>query len=168
MKKERNRGEKELRAATKLFRKEKTLSLKKLKKALHQIQKERIRWLSHQEELMMKLDNANLRVKGEKKRVQVLVQKEVDNSLAKESHLQQKIEDLDSFKFNLAEEVRDANRKRRAAHIYAKQFKKLAHRRIKRSKELIKRLNELGELNRELKYEAGSFIKALTAQELIL
>ena len=47
MNKERNRGDKELRAATKLFRKEKTSSLKKLKKALHHIEKERIRWLSH-------------------------------------------------------------------------------------------------------------------------
>ena len=37
IKKERNRGEKELRAATKKFLKEKTLSRKKQKKALHQI-----------------------------------------------------------------------------------------------------------------------------------
>ena len=46
-KKERNMGEKYLRAATKLFRKEKTAYRKNLKKALHQIEKERIRWLSH-------------------------------------------------------------------------------------------------------------------------
>ena len=64
MKKERNRGEKELRAATKKIRKEKTSSHKKQKKALHQIEKERIRWLSHQEELMTKLENSNLRFKG--------------------------------------------------------------------------------------------------------
>ena len=37
MKKERNRGEKELRAATKLFLKEKTSLQKNLKKDLHQI-----------------------------------------------------------------------------------------------------------------------------------
>ena len=37
IKKESNRGEKELRAATKLFRKEKNSSRKKHKKALHQI-----------------------------------------------------------------------------------------------------------------------------------
>ena len=47
----------------------------------------------------MKLDNARLRVKGEKKRGQVLAQKEVDKSLAKEAQLQQKIEDMDSFIF---------------------------------------------------------------------
>ena len=47
MKKERNRGEKELRATTKKFRKEKTSSCKTQKKDLHQIEKERIRWLSH-------------------------------------------------------------------------------------------------------------------------
>ena len=46
-KKERNRGEKELRDTTKLFRKEKTSSRKKKKKDLHQIEKESIRWLSH-------------------------------------------------------------------------------------------------------------------------
>ena len=47
MKKDRNRGEKELGAATKLFRKDKTSSHKKQKKYLYQIEKERIRWLSH-------------------------------------------------------------------------------------------------------------------------
>ena len=47
MNKERNRGEEQLRVATKKFRKEKTLSCKNQKKALHQIEKERIRWLSH-------------------------------------------------------------------------------------------------------------------------
>ena len=47
MKKERNRGEKELRAATNKFRKDKTSSYKNQKKALHQIEEERIRWLSH-------------------------------------------------------------------------------------------------------------------------
>ena len=95
MKKERNSGDKELHAATKIFRKEKTSSHKKQKKALHHIEKERIRWISRREELMMKLENSNMRVKGEKKRGQVLVQKEVDKSLAKESPLQQKIEDLE-------------------------------------------------------------------------
>ena len=38
--------------------------------------------------------------------------------------------------------------------------KQLAHRLIKSLKELLKRSNELGELNRELNYEDGSFIKA--------
>ena len=61
--------------------------------------------------------------------------------------------------------MRDANRKRRAAHKHAKLFKQLAHRRLKRPKEMIKRSNELGELNRELNDEAGSLIKALTSQE---
>ena len=87
MNKERNRGEKELRAATKKIRKENTSSFKKQKKALHQIDKERIRWLSHREELMTKLENSNLRVKGENKRGQVLVQKEVEKYLVKEAQL---------------------------------------------------------------------------------
>ena len=82
---------------------------------------------------MMKLKNSNLRVKGEKSRCYVLVQKEVDKSLAKEDQLQQKIEDLYSFIFELAEEVRDADRKRRASHKHTKHFKQLAHRRLKRS-----------------------------------
>ena len=69
---------------------------------------------------------------------------------------------MDSFTFELDEEVRDADRKIRAAHKHAKQFKFLAHRRLKRSKELLKMLNELGELNLELNYEAGPLIKALT------
>ena len=43
--------------------------------------------MSHQDELMTKLDNYNLRVKGDKKRDQVLVKKEVDKYLAKEDHL---------------------------------------------------------------------------------
>ena len=47
MNKERNRGEEEIRAATKKFRKDKTSSRKKQKKDLHHIEKERIRWLSH-------------------------------------------------------------------------------------------------------------------------
>ena len=64
MKKGCNRGDKELRAATKLFRNYKTSSRKKQKKALHHIEKKRIRWLSHREELMMKLENFKLRVKG--------------------------------------------------------------------------------------------------------
>ena len=80
MKKERNRGEEELCAATKKFRKDKTSSCRNQKKALHHIEKERIRWMSHQEELITKLENSNLRVKGEKKRGQVLVQKEVYKS----------------------------------------------------------------------------------------
>ena len=83
---------------------------------------------------MMKLDNSNLRVKGEKKRGQVLVQKEVYKYLAKESQLQQKIEELESCTFELAEEVRDADSKRRADHNHAKHFKQLAHRRLKMSK----------------------------------
>ena len=49
MKKYSNRGEEELRASTKKFRKDKTLSRKKQKKDLHQIEKERIRWMSHRE-----------------------------------------------------------------------------------------------------------------------
>ena len=95
MKKDRNRGEKEIHATTKLFRKEKTSYHKNLKKDLHQIEKERIRWISHREELMMNLENSKLRVKGENKRGQVLVQKEVENSLAKEYHLQHQIKELD-------------------------------------------------------------------------
>ena len=83
---------------------------------------------------MMKLESSNLRVKGEKKRGQVLVQKEVDKSLAKEAQLQHKIEEMDAFTFELAEEVRDADSKRRAAHKHAKHFEKLAHRWLKRSK----------------------------------
>ena len=75
MKKERNRGEKELRAVTKKLRKESTSSRKKQKKALHQIEKDRIRWLSRREGLMMKLENSNFRFKGEKKRGHFLVQK---------------------------------------------------------------------------------------------
>ena len=57
---------------------------------------------------------------------------------------------MESFTFELAKEVSDADCKRRADHKNAKYFKKLSHRWIKRSKELLKRLNELGELNREL------------------
>ena len=119
MKKERNRGEKEIRAATNKFRKEKTQYRMNQKKDLHYIGKERIRWLSHREELMMKLENSNLKVKGERKRCQVLVQKEIDKYLAKEAQIQQKIEEMDSFTFELAEEVRDTYRKRRAAHKIA-------------------------------------------------
>ena len=52
---------------------------------------ERIKWLSHREDLIMKLDNANLMFKGDNKRGHVLVQKEVNNSLAKEAQLQKKI-----------------------------------------------------------------------------
>ena len=88
--------------------------------------------------------------------------------MSKEAQLHQKIEEMDSFTFELDEEVRGANIKRRAAHNHAKHFKQLAHRRIKRSKELIKRWNKLVELNRELNNESGSFIKALTSQEQIL
>ena len=83
MKKERNRGEKELRAATKNFWKENTSSRKKQKKDLQYIEKERIGWMSPREELMMKLENSNLRVKGENNRGQVLVQKDIDKSLVK-------------------------------------------------------------------------------------
>ena len=43
---------------------------------------------------MTKLENSNLRVKGEKKRGQALVQKEVDKSLAKEAQLKHKIEEI--------------------------------------------------------------------------
>ena len=39
--------------------------------------------MSHSEDIIMKLDNSNLRVKGEKKRSQVLVHKEVDKSFKK-------------------------------------------------------------------------------------
>ena len=98
----------------------------------------------------------------------MLVQKEVDKSLAKEYQLQKKIEEMDSFTFELAEEVRDANCKRRAAHKHAKHFKQLAHSLLKRSKELLKRPNELGELNRDLENESGSLIKALTSQKQLM
>ena len=63
MKKECYREERGLRAVTKKFRKEKTSYHKKQEKALHHIEKERIRCLSHREELMMKLGNSNLRSK---------------------------------------------------------------------------------------------------------
>ena len=75
---------------------------------------------------------------------------------------------MDSFTFELAEEVRDVDRKRRAAYNHAKHFKQLAHRRLKSSKELIKRSNELDELNIDLNDEAGSLIKDLSSQEQIL
>ena len=83
MKKDRNRGYKELCAATNKFRKDETSSRKKQKKAMHQVEKYRIRWMFHQEDRMMKLENSNLRVKEENNRGQVLLQNEVDNSLAK-------------------------------------------------------------------------------------
>ena len=63
-----------------------------------------------------------------------MVQKEVYKSLAKEAQLQQKMEKLDSFTFKLAEEVRDAYRKRRDSHKHVKHFKQLVHRRLKKSK----------------------------------
>ena len=88
--------------------------------------------------------------------------------MGKKDQLQQKTEEMDSFTFELDEEVRGTDRKRRAAHKHAKQFKQLVHRRIKRSKELLKRSNEIGELDQELNDEAGSLIKALTSQEKIL
>ena len=112
---------------------------------------------------MMNLENSNLRVKGENKRGQVSVQKVVDKSLKKKSQLQQKIEEMGSFTFELDEEVRDADRNIRAVHKHSKHFKHLAHRRLKRSKELIKRSDELGVLDRELNNETGSLNKALTA-----
>ena len=68
-----------------------------------------------------------------------MVQKEVDKSRSKEAQLQQKIEEIDSFTFELAEEVREANLKRRATHKHDKHFKQLTHRRLKSSKELLKR-----------------------------
>ena len=74
---------------------------------------------------MMKLENSNLRLKGEKKRGQVLVHKDIYKSLAKEAQLQHKIEELDSFTFELADEVRYADRKRRSSHKHAKHFKQL-------------------------------------------
>ena len=46
MEKECNRVEKELRAATKKFRKKKTSSRKNQEKDLHHIEKDRIMWLS--------------------------------------------------------------------------------------------------------------------------
>ena len=49
-----------------------------------------------------------------------MVQNEVDKSLAKKAQLQQKIEEMDSFPFQLDEEVRDINLKRRAANKHAK------------------------------------------------
>ena len=101
-------------------------------------------------------------------RGQVLVQKEVDKYLTKEAQLQQKLEEMDSITFELAEEVRDADRKRRAAYKHAKHFKQLAHMWLKRSKELLKRSNEFGELNRELNNEAVSLIKDLTSQRQIM
>ena len=80
-----------------------------------------------------------MRVKGKKKRGQVLVQNEVDRSLAKEAQLQQKIEEMDSLTFELADEVRETNCKRRSDNKNEKNFKQLLHRRLNRSKELIKR-----------------------------
>ena len=109
-----------------------------------------------------------MRVKGENKRVHVLVQKEVGKSLAKESQLQHKIEDLDSFTFELDEKVRGVDRKRKADHKHVKHFKQLAHRWLKRSKELLKSSNELGGMNLYLNDESGFLIKALTAQQQIL
>ena len=55
MKEECNRGDKDLRDATKIFQEEKNSSWKKLKKDLYQIKKERIKWMYHWEELIMKL-----------------------------------------------------------------------------------------------------------------
>ena len=98
--------------------------------------------MSHREEMMMNLVNSKFRVKGEKNRGQVLAKNEVDKSLEKEAQLQQKIEDMDSFTFKLTEI--------RSSHKHAKHFKQLAHRRLKRPKEILKRSNELDELNREL------------------
>ena len=86
----------------------------------------------------MNLDNSRLRFKGEKNRGQVLVQKDVDKYLEKEAQTQQKIEELDTFKFELAEEVRDSDCKRKASHKHAKKFKQLEYMRLKRLKEFLK------------------------------
>ena len=71
---------------------------------------------------MTNLVNYNLRVKVEKNRGQVLVQKDVDKYLEKEAQTQQKIEELDSFTFEFNDEVRYADRKIRASHKHAKHF----------------------------------------------
>ena len=60
------------------------------------------------------------------------MQKKIDKSLEKEAQLQHKIEELDSFTFELDEEVRDADHNRRAAYKHAKHFKQLSNRRLKR------------------------------------
>ena len=93
------------------------------------------------------------------------MQKEADKSFAKETQLQQIIDEMGSCTFKLIEQVRDADIKRRAALKHAKRFNQLAHRRLKRSKELLKRSNELGEPTQELNDEATSLIKDLTSQE---
>ena len=97
-----------------------------------------------------------------------MAKKDFDKYLAKEAQLKKKIEEIGSFTFELAEEVRDANRKRSAAHKHVKHFKLLAHRWLNRLKELLKISNELGELNLEIYDEADYFIKAITSQEQIL
>ena len=45
--------------------------------------------------------------------------------MAKEAQIQQKIEEIDKFTFELAEEVRDADFNIRASHNHAKPFKQL-------------------------------------------
>ena len=161
MKKEITSREIEMKNATKKFAKEKASSEKNMAKLQKQLEEERMMWYYHREELLRTVDTAKSNTVEEKTKGRNLVQQEFDRALLKEAELQQQIDDLNSWTFELVDEANTAMEEKRISLRSLKTAGRLARRRLKR-------VNELKTSNNQLIEDAIDLEKKVAAQDAVI
>ena len=110
-----------------------------MEEVVDKLVKERATWQTYREDLVDQVDSANAKFVSEKKRSRSLVQQEFDRSTKQESKLRDQIFELERLNFNLTEVTKTASKEKQ---FYRRRFllkKKLADKRLKRTKSLKKR-----------------------------
>ena len=127
------------------FEKERTKRIAEMEEVLDKLAKERTTWQTYREELVDQVDSANAKFVSEKKRSRSLVQQEFDRSTKQVSKLRDQILELERLNFNLTEVTKTASKEKQ---LYRRRFllkKKLADKRLKRTRSLKKENKQLTE-----------------------
>ena len=143
------------------FEKERSKRITEMEKVADKLAKERTTWQTFREELVAKVDSASVKVVSEKHRSRTLVQQEFDRSTKQESKLRDQIIELERLNFDLAEVTKTANKEKQ---FYRRRFllkKKLAAKRLQRSR-------SLKDENKELTDKLIELEKRQAAQDAVL
>ena len=155
-KKEMASKKREMQAAAVKFAKEKASSEKKMAKIQEQLEEERMMWYDHREELLRDVDTAKSNTAESKTKGRKLVQQEFDRALLKEAELQQQINELNSWTFELVDEANTAMEEKRISLRRLKRAGRLARLRLKRVNELKTRNNQLVENDIDLEKQVAA------------
>ena len=159
--KEKAAAEENIKTLKNQFEKERAKRIAEMEEVVDKLVKERATWQTYREDLVDQVDSANAKFVSEKKRSRSLVQQEFDRSTKQESKLRDQIYELETLNFNLTEVTKTASKEKQ---FYRRRFllkKKLADKRLKRTRSLKKE-------NKQLTYDLIEFEKRQAAQDAVL